>query len=69
MVSNICRFWCSIYKIFEGITALTLEFVYVINAGTIYEGIPFSDFSIFILLYFFLAFFFYKIGVYDLDLA
>jgi hypothetical protein len=47
----------------------TLEFAYVLNEGTVHEGTPFSDFSIFAPLHTFFGIIFYKIGIYNPDLA
>jgi hypothetical protein len=40
---------------------LTLEFAYVLNAGIVHEGTPFSDFSIFAPLHAFFGNFFPKL--------
>jgi hypothetical protein len=53
----------------HGRSAPTLEFAYILNAGTIHEGTSFCDFSILAPLHTFFGIFFYKIGVYDLDFA
>ena len=50
-------------------TTQTLEFAYVLNAGTVYKGAPFSDFSIFEPLHAFFGFFKYKIRIFDPNLV
>jgi hypothetical protein len=45
----------------------TLKLTNILNAGTVHEGTPSSDFSIFDPYMLFLAFF-CKIGIYDRDL-
>ena len=47
----------------------TLEFTYILNAGTVHERAPFSDFPIFTSLYVFFGISFYKIRIYNLDLV
>jgi hypothetical protein len=46
----------------------TLQFAYVLNAGTVHEGTPFLI-SLFPPLYMLFLTFFYKIGIYDPDLV
>jgi hypothetical protein len=47
----------------------TLKFAYFLNLGTVHEGTPFSDFSIFAPYMFILVKKKFKIGIYDPDFA
>jgi hypothetical protein len=65
-------FLCEVGCLVVGLVGLhpqTLEFVYVLNAGTVHEGTPFSHFSIFAPPTCFFWHFFYKIEIYDPNLA
>jgi hypothetical protein len=50
-------------------TRWTLDPTLVLNAGTVYRGTPLPDFPIFAPYMLFLAIFFFKIGIYDLNLV
>ena len=64
MVGRMCFLCCEVGCLVVGLVGLhprTLEFVYVLNAGIVHEGTPFSHFSIFAPLHALFGIFFTKL--------